>query len=1276
MQNEEKERAFLNSSFCVLRSAFMGVGYHRSLPIMTRLACLLGFLLPAALFAAHRLPNYDAVADAPVIPHVNALAQIRAGIPDEWDTRFDVPSFVWIGGGQSADKTVSDFGGAYVAHVHDTGRGAIIVKYRQRIDGIEVFRDELNVMMTRDRQVLATAGSLANAFGVRRLAAAFLTEGDAVAAALQDLAPEADPADAKSWVNRVWFHLPDHLEAAYSIVLDLADRNSTDSDMFLYVISATDGRLLFRKNLTEDDGPSFTYRVWADPQGAHRPMNGPQGFGGIPHPSGINDGFQAPFVDSTLITLANGPISTQDGWLAGNATQTSGNNVEAYVDLASPDGFSTGDFRASINGANKFDYSYDLASAPSANRTQQMAAITQLFYNLNFFHDWYYDSGFNESAGNGQMDNFGRGGIGGDPLRGEAQDFSGRNNANMSSPPDGVRPRMQMYLWDGIGFRVLKVDSPSAIARDYSIGVADFGPSSFDISGDVIAVSPADGCTTITTPLSGKIAFIDRGTCGFAVKAQNAKNAGAFGVIIGNVPSSVSPGSLTRMACSVSPCPAAETTLPPSFHVPLADADAFRAQLANGTVHVALRRDRAIDRDGDLDNEVVAHEWGHYLSNRLISNSSGLTTQQARGMGEGWSDFLALLLVARPEDVAVASNANYNGVYSAGQYVTSGGNNGPLVNGGYYFAVRRVPYSTDMTRDPLTLKHISRGNPITGVPTAFGNDGSNNAEVHATGEVWATMLWECYASLLRDTVGDHPRLTFAEAQKRMKDYLVASLKMTPANPTFLEARDALLASAFANDTTDYREFWEAFAKRGAGIRAVAAERYSIQNFGTVEDFTVGADASIVAVSINDSEATCRFDGILDGGESGTLKVTLRNSGNARLQATTGRLTSSDPRLTFDGTLTFSPMEPGQVTVAEIPSSLAKTSEIVLPTVSVTVTDPAFVISSGATMLFQPRLNVRDEPEQSASDGAENHRTAWKVTSTPIGSGGPALAWHSLELGPRDHVWQATESISPTDSSLLSPLLVVSRNRPLRFTFRQRYWFDIATDTSGALQPLDGGVIEISTDDARTWNDIGAAASPGYGPVAIVSGNRNALEGRSAFIGTSPGASLEDPEGSRFTITTVELGSAYAGQRVRIRFRIATGGSHTGNPLLGWQIDDIAFSGITNLPFFGLVADRGLCGSIDSSTALRTTSPGTLEAVVSSATDVPNGTVDFLENGGVVASALLVNGKAIWNAAADLPTGEHTITAAFVGSTNFNASSSVPTTITVTPPPRRRAAGHR
>ena len=1210
-----------------------------------RIACLLAFV-PLALFAANHPPNYDALADLPESP---------------------APAFTWFGGNRSiAAASVEDAArhfaalsndsSAYVAQVHDTGRGAIVVKFRQRIDGIEVFRSELNVAMTRDRKLLAMSGSLSPS-GARQLAKTAHSEGEAISIAIADL--DAENAGTPLH-NQVWFPFPDHLEPAWFIVVDAGDA------MYSYVISANDNRILFRKNLTEEDAEPFTYRVWADPNGVHRPLNGPQGFAGIPHPTGINDGYQAPFTTPQPITLAYGPISTHDPWLASDATQTNGNNVDAYVDLSSPDGLSSGDFRAGTTSAHTFDSSYDLGSFPAVTRTQQQAAITQLFYDINFFHDWYYDSGFTEAAGNGQLDNYGRGGVPGDPLRAEAQDYSGRNNANMSAPPDGVRPRMQMYIWDAIGARDLNVDSPSIISGDYGTGTAAFGPSSFNISGDVVAIAPAEGCSAITTPLTGKIAFIDRGSCNFSVKATIAKTAGAIGVIVGNVASSASPGSFVTMACSVTPCPTAETTLPPSFHLKLADADAFRAQLANGPVHVTMQRDRGVDRDGDLDNEVIAHEWGHYLSNRLIANSSGLTSQQSRGMGEGWSDFLALLLVARPEDTAVPSNANFNGVYSAAQYVTGGGTNGPLPNGGYYFAVRRVPYSTDMTRDPLTLKHMTRGNSITGAAISFGADGSNNSEVHATGEVWATMLWECYASLLRDTLGDHPRLTFVEAQQRMKDYIVASLKMTPANPTFLEGRDALLAAALASDATDFREFWEAFAKRGAGIHAVPAQRYSTANTGTVEDFTVGANASLFAVSLDDSVNSCAADGVLDTGERGMLRVTLRNSGNARLQATTAVVTSTDSRLTFDGGLTFAAMEPGQTATATVNANLASTNEVVEPKISIAIADPA--LASAQIAVFQPRLNARDETEQSAVDNVESSRTAWKVTA-----GSPsALAWHPLVLTPRSHVWKANESLAASDSALESPLLVVAPNRPLHIGFRQRYWFDITTNSSGNLLPIDGGVVEISTDDGKTWSDIGAATSPGYGSVPIAPGLRNPLEGRKAFIGTSPGASLDDPEGSPFTNTTIDLGSAYAGQRVRIRFRIVTASSHATGALLGWQIDDISVSGITNLPFFGLVADRGICGTFDTATSMRDLPPATVEATVSSATNVPNGTVDFLENGEVVGSALVVNGKATWNAAADLAAGNHTIIASFAGSTNFKPSMSAAIAIQVTPPLRHRA----
>ena len=89
-----------------------------------------------------------------------------------------------------------------------------------------------------------------------------------------------------------------------------------------------------------------------------------------------------------------------------------------------------------------------------------------------------------------------------------------------------------------------------------------------------------------------------------------------------------------------------------------------------------------------------------------------------------------------------------------------------------------------MSKNPLTFKHISDGVPLpaTAADLAARQRARPNSEVHNTGEVWASMLWECYSNLLNDT----GRLTFAQAQDRMKRYLVAGFKMTPIDPTFVQ----------------------------------------------------------------------------------------------------------------------------------------------------------------------------------------------------------------------------------------------------------------------------------------------------------------------------------------------------------------------------------------------------------------------------------------------------------------------------------------------------------
>ena len=156
-----------------------------------------------------------------------------------------------------------------------------------------------------------------------------------------------------------------------------------------------------------------------------------------------------------------------------------------------------------------------------------------------------------------------------------------------------------------------------------------------------------------------------------------------------------------------------------------------------------------------------------------------------------------------------------------------------MLNNAYYYGIRRYPYTRDMTKNPLTFKHIADGVPLPPAPPTSPRAGPRRTRKCTTpAKSWAAMLWECYSNLLNDTA----RLTFAQAQERMKRYLVAGLKMTPADPTFVTARDALLAVMQAQDARDHQLCLHGFAKRGLGVGAVAPDSLSADNAGVVESF--------------------------------------------------------------------------------------------------------------------------------------------------------------------------------------------------------------------------------------------------------------------------------------------------------------------------------------------------------------------------------------------------------------------------------------------------------
>lgn len=840
--------------------------------------------------------NYDATFRAAARSSfaVPALPVGRNGQKSSFDARLGVPTFLWAPADDRAAATgplrserakvearARDFlrrqseslrltgknvDDALLTEIHDTGRGAVIARFSQRVAGLDVFGRQLNVMMDRSGRLVATSGYFAPSSAVATASKVFAhSSAEAVAKAFADLGGLGKASDftvsgrkgafenfragsirgdlqvsGSPRAKQVWFAQGERLLPAYYVELSAQTRDAHTQRDFGYVISAADASVLFRKNLTEYE-QGFTYRMFADTDPVGHPFDEPVGNGYAPFPGDSYDDVITPVpAEAQLVQLnSSALLSTGDPWLAPGARQSVGNNVDAYVDIDTykgqfvavgfsgpTDGLNPrlGDFRASITAPRTFDYPLVAYSDPATTESRN-AAIVNLFYMNNWEHDFWYDHGFDEAAGNAQMSNYGRGGEDGDPIHAEAQDAGGSNNANMLTPADGGSPRMQMYLFDGPLKGSFEVTAPVELAGEYPWSGAGFGPQEFSFTGELVLVqdgstgdgtgSTTDACEPLTNAadVAGRVALLDRGTCDFVVKVANAQNAGAIAAVVANNTS----GAPITMGGSND-----ELTIP-AVMVTQEDGATFKASEAPVVVDVV--REEATKLDGTIDEGIIAHEYFHYVSNRLVANASGLSNTQGRGMGEGWSDFNTLLLEVRDEDRLVAGNEFYQKPYAVAFYVVSD----------LYFGIRRAPFSTDFNYNALTFKHIENGVPLpTTAPLAFGQDGANNAEVHNSGEIWANTLWEVYANFLNDR-----RYSYEEARAKMQDYVIAGLKMTPPAPTFLEARDGIIAAAIAGgDLGDYYNIVDGFANRGMGAYAVAPDRDSTDNSGVVEDFTV------------------------------------------------------------------------------------------------------------------------------------------------------------------------------------------------------------------------------------------------------------------------------------------------------------------------------------------------------------------------------------------------------------------------------------------------------
>ncbi len=495
---------------------------------------------------------------------------------------------------------------------------------------------------------------------------------------------------------------------------------------------------------------------------------------------------------------------------------TRGNNVWARNDFAGsnsiafPNGTSptgTGTFPSFT-----FDFPYGGTADSAFNYID--AANTNLFYMNNIMHDLWYQYGFNEVNKNFQTNNYSRGGAQADGVIADAQDGSqaanpNLNNANFATPTDGGAPRMQMYLWD-VGPAFFTVNSPADIAgvrdaRDNSFnpGHVDIPQSPDMISGDLVLFqngASTDACEPATNvaALLGKIAVIRRGTCTFVSKVLVAQAAGAIAVVVVN-----------NVSGTIGMAGADAAVTIPAVSVSQAIGEALITKMQTQTVNIKLQKTSTfVNSDGDFDNGIIAHEYGHGISSRLSGNCLSSSEQQ----GEGWSDWFWLIMQIKPGDTR-------NDGRGIGTFAT---NEAPSGDG-----IRQYKYSTDFAVNPHTFGSTN---------TMFLG---TTIDVHSVGSVWAVMLWDLAWNYI-DKYGYDPNIyTGTGGNNKVMRLVLDAIKLDGCAPSFVSARDAILAADLATTGgADFCMIWQTFARRGLGYNASSGTNTGVTGIqDQVQDFT-------------------------------------------------------------------------------------------------------------------------------------------------------------------------------------------------------------------------------------------------------------------------------------------------------------------------------------------------------------------------------------------------------------------------------------------------------
>jgi hypothetical protein len=241
----------------------------------------------------------------------------------------------------------------------------------------------------------------------------------------------------------------------------------------------------------------------------------------------------------------------------------------------------------------------------------------------------------------------------------------------------------------------------------------------------------------------------------------------------------------------------------PVASIGLNDGNAIRAAITAGPTTGNVRKHPSHPgiRDGDFENGIIIHEYGHGVSNRLTGGPAVNCLSGNEQMGEGWSDYLAIAVLLDPalDDPDLPRGMGPYALFQADRH----GN-----------GIRPRPYTRDMSIQPFTYDSIKTGGWL---------NGGSLALPHGLGHGWAAVLWDMTWDLI-DKHGFTPQIYGAwdsGGNNRAIQYVMDGMKLQGCGPGLVVGARAIITAAdILSDGEDTCTVWAAFARRGLGYSAV------------------------------------------------------------------------------------------------------------------------------------------------------------------------------------------------------------------------------------------------------------------------------------------------------------------------------------------------------------------------------------------------------------------------------------------------------------------------